>query len=105
MVMVMMMVVVSLTNGHTTPSQCKQERTLICNAFSPVMFGLNPLAACYERVRVTHVECVCPSITPRVAVSSDPYQNQIQQIESCGRRVPYNFKCGSNPIYIYKPTV
>ncbi|XVF10936.1 hypothetical protein REPUB_Repub07fG0226300 [Reevesia pubescens] len=45
-----------------TPSaaQCKQERSLAVNACKPMIYGKLPSPECCQRIRVTHLECVCP---------------------------------------------
>ncbi|KAA8539738.1 hypothetical protein F0562_026430 [Nyssa sinensis] len=86
--------VVPSVNGDTSPSQCKEERRLLVNTCRPVIFGRNPSADCCQRVRVTHVECVCPYVTPKLA-SLIGVERTIKQIQGCGRTVPHKFKCGS----------
>ncbi|BFG23045.1 hypothetical protein CerSpe_093190 [Prunus speciosa] len=87
--------VVPTAEGNTTPSQCKQETDLLVSACkSAVIIGLKPSANCCQRVRVTHFECACPYVTPKVA-NLIPLGRTIKQIEGCGRSVPRNFKCGS----------
>ncbi|KAK9279178.1 hypothetical protein L1049_012856 [Liquidambar formosana] len=85
---------VPMANGDMSPSQCKEERKLITNACRPVIFGRNPSPDCCQRVRVTHIECVCPYVTTKVAALIG-VERSIKQIEGCGRTVPHNFKCGS----------
>ncbi|KAL5791646.1 hypothetical protein ACOSP7_000240 [Xanthoceras sorbifolium] len=80
--------------GDLSPSQCEQEKRLIVNACRAVVFGQKPSPNCCARVRVTHVECVCPFVTPKLAALIG-VKRTIKQIESCGRTVPRNFKCGS----------
>ncbi|XP_050228623.1 uncharacterized protein LOC130014563 isoform X2 [Mercurialis annua] len=75
-------------------AQCQQERTLGLNACKPVAYFRPPSAECCHRIRVSHVECVCPSITPKIAVLID-VNRAVRVIEGCGRRVPRHFKCGS----------
>ncbi|KAH9776924.1 AAI domain-containing protein [Citrus sinensis] len=70
--------------------RCSKERRLGVNACKPIIYGQPPSPACCQRVRVSHVECVCPAITPKLAALS-----VIRLIEGCGRRVPRHFKCGS----------
>ncbi|PRQ55759.1 putative bifunctional inhibitor/plant lipid transfer protein/seed storage helical [Rosa chinensis] len=86
--------VVPMAEGDTTPSQCKQEKNLLVGACKPIIFGLQPSAACCQRVRVTHAECVCPYLSPKVANLIN-VKRSIKQIQGCGRTVPHNFKCGS----------
>ncbi|KAJ6704029.1 hypothetical protein OIU85_029908 [Salix viminalis] len=75
-------------------AQCKVERRVGLNACKPVIYGKNPSPACCERVRVSHVECVCPVVTPKLAALVD-LNRAIRLIEGCGRRVPRHYKCGS----------
>ncbi|KAL6126885.1 hypothetical protein ACLB2K_074930 [Fragaria x ananassa] len=87
--------VVPMAEGaDTTPSECKREKNLLVGACKPVIAGFNPSAACCQRVKVTHAECVCPYVSPKVAnlINVD---RTIRLIQGCGRPVPHNFKCGS----------
>ncbi|OMO52260.1 hypothetical protein COLO4_37302 [Corchorus olitorius] len=77
-----------------SPSQCKEEKNLLVNACKAIILGSSPSPECCERVRVSHVECVCPLVTPQVAALIG-VERTIKQIEACGRTVPHNFKCGS----------
>ncbi|XP_021286654.1 uncharacterized protein LOC110418292 [Herrania umbratica] len=86
---------VPMGRGDLSPAQCKEEQRLLVNACRAVIFGLSPSPSCCERVRATHVECVCPVITPQLAALIGVERTTIKQIESCGRTVPHNFKCGS----------
>ncbi|KAL6272892.1 hypothetical protein ACE6H2_023584 [Prunus campanulata] len=89
---------VPMAEGDTTPSQCKQEKDLLVSACKSAVInniiGRSPSAYCCQLVRVTHVECVCPYVTPKLA-NLIPLRRTIKQIEGCGRSVPRNFKCGS----------
>ncbi|XP_050380046.1 probable non-specific lipid-transfer protein AKCS9 [Argentina anserina] len=85
---------VPVAMGDTTPSQCKDEKKLFVDACKAVVTGSNPSAYCCQRVRVTHLECVCPYITPKVANLIN-VPRLVKQIQGCGRRLPHNFKCGS----------
>ncbi|XP_057512595.1 uncharacterized protein LOC130794661 [Actinidia eriantha] len=77
-----------------TDAQCKEERRVGINACKPVVYGKLPSPECCERVRVSHIECVCPVITPKLAALID-VNRAIRLIEGCGRRVPRHYKCGS----------
>ncbi|KAK9198275.1 hypothetical protein WN944_013459 [Citrus x changshan-huyou] len=77
-----------------SPSQCSKERRPGVNACKPIIYGQPPSPACCQRVRVSHVECVCPAITPKLAALIN-VNSVIRLIEGCGRRVPRHFKCGS----------
>ncbi|XP_039036283.1 uncharacterized protein LOC120173065 [Hibiscus syriacus] len=75
-------------------AQCDQERNLAITACKPVVYGKLPSPDCCQRVRVTHLECVCPAITPRIAAIID-LNRAIRLIQGCGRSVPRHYKCGS----------
>ncbi|XP_050203836.1 uncharacterized protein LOC126653888 [Mercurialis annua] len=75
-------------------AQCKQERTLDLNACKPVIYQKPPSAECCHRIRVSHAECFCPLMTPKL-VKLLNVTKVIGIIEGCGRRVPRHFKCGS----------
>ncbi|XP_031112092.1 uncharacterized protein LOC116016066 [Ipomoea triloba] len=77
-----------------TPAECKEERRILVNACKAVITKRPPTAFCCERLRVTHVECVCPVITPTLAALID-VNYAIKVIQGCGRQVPRHFKCGS----------
>ena len=94
MVVVTVVVAPQMAKAELSPSQCKQERNQLVNQCRPVIFGRNPSANCCQRVRVTHVECVCPYITPKFANLIN-VQRTIKLIQGCGKTVPHNFKCGS----------
>ncbi|GKV45512.1 hypothetical protein SLE2022_021830 [Rubroshorea leprosula] len=83
-----------VVKGDLNPSECKEERRLLVNACRPVIFGRSPSPDCCQRVRVMHVECVCPVVTPKLAALIG-VERTIKQIEACGRTVPHHFKCGS----------
>ncbi|TYI52381.1 hypothetical protein E1A91_D12G244100v1 [Gossypium mustelinum] len=53
-----------------------------------------PFDGLCQRVRVTHLECVCPVITPKLAALID-VNRAIRLIQGCGRSVPRHYKCGS----------
>ncbi|XVE65201.1 hypothetical protein DITRI_Ditri07aG0162100 [Diplodiscus trichospermus] len=85
---------VKMAGAELSAAQCKEERTLGENACKPVVYGKLPTPECCQRVRVTHLECVCPVITPTLAALID-VNRAIRLIEGCGRRVPRHYKCGS----------
>lgn len=91
---VMVVVVMGGVEGEQSAAECKEERRIGLNACKAVIYGKVPSAACCERVRVSHVECVCPIVTPKLAALVD-VNRAIRLIEGCGRRVPRHFKCGS----------
>ncbi|KAI7993182.1 hypothetical protein LOK49_LG11G02249 [Camellia lanceoleosa] len=94
------MVVVVVVGGPAPASatlsaaECKEERRVGINACKPVVYGKLPTPECCERVRVSHIECVCPVITPKLAALID-VNRAVRLVEGCGRRVPRHFKCGS----------
>ncbi|XP_062087160.1 uncharacterized protein LOC133793953 [Humulus lupulus] len=77
-----------------TPSECKEERRQLVNECRPMIFGENPSSDCCECLRVVHVECVCPNLTPKIAILIN-VQRTAKQIRSCGRNYPHNLKCGT----------
>lgn len=85
---------IEMVSGELSSAECKQERKIGINACKPVIYGKLPSAECCQRVRVSHIECVCPVITPKLAALID-LNRAIKLIEGCGRRVPRHFKCGS----------
>lgn len=94
--MVVMMVAVVAMGDEATPSaaECKEEKRLAIHACMPVVYWKDPSPACCERIRVTHVNCVCPVVTPKLAALVD-VNRAVQVIQSCGRKVPRHYKCGS----------
>ncbi|XP_059444857.1 uncharacterized protein LOC132176616 isoform X2 [Corylus avellana] len=94
MVVLTMWPEVRMGSAALSAAQCIEERRLGVNACKPVIFGKLPTPACCERVRVSHIECVCPDVTPKVIALID-LNRAIRLIEGCGRRVPRHFKCGS----------
>ncbi|KAI6672177.1 hypothetical protein NL676_000083 [Syzygium grande] len=96
MLVVVATIVVTMSNvlvsGQTSPSECKEERKQLEGNCKPVIFGRQPSPECCARVRVMHVECVCPYVTPKLAALIG-IDRTIKQIEGCGRTVPRNFKC------------
>ncbi|KAK3029861.1 hypothetical protein RJ639_038295 [Escallonia herrerae] len=82
------------TAAAPSAAQCKEERRIGLDACKQVLHFKLPTPECCERVRVSHVECVCPVITPKLLALID-VNKAIRLIEGCGRRVPRHFKCGS----------
>ena len=80
--------------GAVSGADCKEERRVAINACKPILYGKDPTPACCERIRVTHIECVCPVITPKLAALVD-VNRMVRLIEGCGRNVPRHYKCGS----------
>ncbi|KAL6985874.1 hypothetical protein U1Q18_019246 [Sarracenia purpurea var. burkii] len=79
---------------NLTPSQCRDERQLGIKECKPVMFGAAPSAACCVRMRVSHVECACPVIDPKLAAILT-LDRVVKLLRTCGRAVPHKFQCGS----------
>ncbi|KAK2967731.1 hypothetical protein RJ640_012957 [Escallonia rubra] len=82
------------TAAAPSAAQCKEERRILLNACNQVLYSKPPTPECCQRIRVSHVECVCPVITPKLLALID-VNKAIRLIEGCGRRVPRHFKCGS----------
>ncbi|XP_059630942.1 uncharacterized protein LOC132273864 [Cornus florida] len=80
--------------GALTEAQCHEERNILVSACKPVLTRKPPSPFCCERVRVTHVECVCSVITPKLAPLID-VNYAIKVVQGCGRQVPRHYKCGS----------
>uniref|UniRef100_A0A803R520 Bifunctional inhibitor/plant lipid transfer protein/seed storage helical domain-containing protein n=1 Tax=Cannabis sativa TaxID=3483 RepID=A0A803R520_CANSA len=93
-VMVALLVVTAPMVKAVTTNQCKNERTQLVNECRPVIFGQDPSNNCCQRVRVIHVECICPYLTPKFANLIN-LARTAKQIRSCGRNIPHNFKCGA----------
>lgn len=93
-VMVAFMMMSADVSGAQSAAQCKEERRILVNACKSVITRRPPSAYCCQRLRVTNVNCVCPVITPQLAALID-VNYAIRVIQSCGRRVPRHFKCGS----------
>ncbi|XP_024961436.1 uncharacterized protein LOC112501904 [Cynara cardunculus var. scolymus] len=93
-ILFMMMFLAMASAAEPTAAECKKERKLAVNACKSVLYGRNPSALCCQRARVSHVECICPAITPALAALID-VNRFVKLIRGCGRRVPRHFKCGS----------
>lgn len=91
-------VVVRAVSGGPSAAECKEERRVAINACKPVVYGKDPSPACCERARVTHIECVCPVITPKLAALID-VNRAVRLIQGCGRKVPRHYKCGSMSLF------
>ncbi|KAA8522137.1 hypothetical protein F0562_012549 [Nyssa sinensis] len=85
---------VKMASEAPSAAQCMEEKRIGLNACKSVVHGKLPTPECCERIRVTHIECVCPVITPKLAALID-LNRAIRLIEGCGRRVPRHYKCGS----------
>ncbi|KAL5982734.1 hypothetical protein ACLOJK_016810 [Asimina triloba] len=48
-------------------SQCQEERSVLVQDCYLVVTGSPPSPSCCIRIRVTHLECVCPLVTPALA--------------------------------------
>ncbi|KAJ4712615.1 Bifunctional inhibitor/plant lipid transfer protein/seed storage helical domain protein, partial [Melia azedarach] len=94
-VMTMVISKVRMVGGEgLSPSQCMEERRLGVNACKLIIFGQPPSPACCARLRANHYECICPSITPKLA-SLISVNQTISLLKTCGKRVPRHFKCGN----------
>ncbi|XP_062092264.1 uncharacterized protein LOC133798092 [Humulus lupulus] len=93
-VAVVLLVVAPPVVKAVTADQCKEERRQLVNECRPVIFGQDPSNNCCQRVRVVHVECICPYLTPKFAKLIN-LERTAKQIRSCGRNIPHNFRCGS----------
>ncbi|WCJ25735.1 hypothetical protein M5689_007598 [Euphorbia peplus] len=98
-IIILVIVILSLSTWEVraagpSAAQCREERRLGVNACKPVVYGRKPSAQCCQRIRVTHTQCVCSVVTSKLAALID-LNRAIQVIQSCGRRVPRHFKCGS----------
>ncbi|KAI3691592.1 hypothetical protein L6452_31389 [Arctium lappa] len=93
-ILITVMFLVAASVAAPTAAQCKQERRLAVNACKSVLYGRQPSSFCCQRARVSHVECICPAITPKLAALVD-VNRFVKLIQGCGRRVPRHYKCGS----------
>ncbi|KAL8238728.1 hypothetical protein R6Q59_015295 [Mikania micrantha] len=93
-IVLMLMVSMAMASAGPSASQCKKERRLAVNACKSVLYGRLPSPLCCQRIRVSHVKCICSVVTPKLAalVNANRF---IKLIEGCGRRLPHHFKCGS----------
>ncbi|MCD7466905.1 hypothetical protein HAX54_003985 [Datura stramonium] len=85
---------VKMASAKLSERACKEERRIGVNACKPILYGNIPSPKCCERIRLTHIECVCSVITPKLAALID-IKRAVRIVEGCGRRVPRNYKCGS----------
>uniref|UniRef100_A0A7N0UVZ6 Bifunctional inhibitor/plant lipid transfer protein/seed storage helical domain-containing protein n=1 Tax=Kalanchoe fedtschenkoi TaxID=63787 RepID=A0A7N0UVZ6_KALFE len=84
-----------MASAAPTAAQCKEMRRLGVNACKSILNGAQPSAECCHRIRVTPIQCVCSVVTPEIAVIVRNFPRFYQMIQSCGRRVPRHYKCGS----------
>lgn len=100
-ILMMIVVMISMSRAEeVSPSQCQEELQQGINGCIGVVMGQQPSPACCAFVRVTHLECVCPKVTPAIAAMINP--KQIRKIaEGCGRKLPSHLKCGSK-LSLYK---
>ncbi|XP_021905659.1 uncharacterized protein LOC110820485 [Carica papaya] len=80
--------------GRLSPSQCDNEKRLLVSRCRPIILGNKPSAACCARIRLTHFECVCPVVTPKLAALIG-VQRVLNILRGCGRTVPRHFVCGA----------
>ncbi|CAA6660152.1 unnamed protein product [Spirodela intermedia] len=83
-----------LASAGLSASECRRERVLGLNACKSLLFWRSPSPECCLRIRVSHPECVCPVITPKLAALVD-VNRLIKIVRGCGRPVPSHYKCGS----------
>ncbi|CAH1453851.1 unnamed protein product [Lactuca virosa] len=93
-VVLILMMILGMTRAAPSAAHCKKERKLAINACISVMYGRRPSSTCCKRARVSHVECICPVITPGLLATIN-VNRLVKFIEGCGRRVPRPFTCGS----------
>lgn len=97
--------IIEKAGAEMDPTECKEEMKLAVNACKPVLYRRSLSSECCENVRVIHVECVCPYVSPQVAsiIRFFGLNYVVKKIEGCGRAVPHNFTCGSKllvyPLY------
>lgn len=96
-----LVLVVVLALGGTRPasaglgaSECVRERKLGLNACKSLLLWRSPSPECCLRIRVSHPECFCPLITPKMAALVN-VNRAIKIIRGCGRHLPSGYKCGS----------
>ncbi|CAH1453849.1 unnamed protein product [Lactuca virosa] len=94
MIVLILMIILAMTRAAPSAAQCKKEKRLAINACISVLYGRPPSSSCCKRARVSHVKCICPVITPKLAALIN-VNRFVKLIEGCGRRVPRHFKCGS----------
>ncbi|MFS7924322.1 putative bifunctional inhibitor/plant lipid transfer protein/seed storage helical [Helianthus anomalus] len=93
-IVVTFMMFLAIASSAPSADQCKKERRLAINTCKSVLYGRLPSPSCCQRIRVSHIKCICSVITPKLAALID-VNRFIKLIEGCGRRVPHHFKCGS----------
>ncbi|KAM0069748.1 putative bifunctional inhibitor/plant lipid transfer protein/seed storage helical [Helianthus debilis subsp. tardiflorus] len=93
-IVLMLMMMLAMASTAPSASQCKKERRLAVNACKSVLYGRHPSPSCCQRIRVSHIKCICSVLTPKLAAIID-VNRCIKLIEGCGRRLPRHFKCGS----------
>ncbi|KAD4178272.1 hypothetical protein E3N88_26863 [Mikania micrantha] len=67
MVMVLLAVASAAPIAAPNAAQCKKERRLGINACKSVLYGRLPSPSCCQRIRVSHLKCICSVITPKLA--------------------------------------
>ncbi|PSR93493.1 Non-specific lipid-transfer protein [Actinidia chinensis var. chinensis] len=77
-----------------SPSQCRDERQIGVNLCKTVVFGSPPSAECCVRIRVSHFECLCEVMDPKLAAIVT-VARVVKTLKACGRNVPHKFHCGS----------
>lgn len=91
---VILVMLLAMARAGPSASQCKKERRLAVNACKSMLYGRLPSLSCCQRMRVTHIKCICSILTPKMVALVNA-NTIIKLIEGCGRKVPHHFKCGS----------
>lgn len=97
---VMLLVILAVSRltpirARLSAAECHEEKRLAVNACKSVLHGGFPSPKCCQRARVSHVECICPAVTPVLAAIIGDINRAVRLVEACGRKVPHHFKCGS----------
>ncbi|KAI6707439.1 hypothetical protein NL676_010401 [Syzygium grande] len=71
---------------EVSPSQCQDAIRQGIGACMAIAMGQPPSATCCSRIRVTHTECMCPLITPEVAVMIDVDRAK-KLVKGCRRKI------------------
>ncbi|KAK3023224.1 hypothetical protein RJ639_043336 [Escallonia herrerae] len=88
-----------MASAALSAAKCKVERNAFVSACKLVVNERNPTPECCRCIRVSHFECICPVITPKVAALID-VNHAMRLVEGCGRKVPRQFKCGSKSEFL-----
>ncbi|KAI3828929.1 hypothetical protein L1987_03040 [Smallanthus sonchifolius] len=97
-IVLMVMMLLAMASAAPSASQCKKERKLAVNACKSMLYGRLPSPSCCQRIRVSHIKCICSVLTPKLAALIN-VNHFIKLIEGCGRRLPRHLKCGSKSLH------